>query len=144
VGHSLGWLILSCERRWFVPHPRSILAQGFEVKSGEVASIEVSDSWLRRGAVNVRLSTRIWIEVAFRNDPDLVVPGMERPVSTAPTPSGRPLTRAAGREWPRALAGGSRDVRGRGCRHRAARAMRQKTTVTELEAAPSPPFSCTW
>jgi hypothetical protein len=85
VGHSLGYLNLSPDRLWFVPHARSILARGFDIPLEVVASVERSDNWLWRGAVNIRLGESLRLEVEFLVEPDELVPGMEKRVFCSDT-----------------------------------------------------------
>jgi hypothetical protein len=80
VGHSLGYLNLSRDRLWFVPHARSILLRGFDLSLAAIGSVERSDNWLWRGAVNIRLKKPVRLDVEFRLDPDALVPGMEQRV----------------------------------------------------------------
>lgn len=80
LGHSPGYLNLSRDRLWFVPHARSILDKGFDVPLTFVAKVERSDNWLWRGAVNIYLRQEVRIEFEFRVDPQVQVSGMEEHV----------------------------------------------------------------
>jgi len=80
LGHSPGYLNLSGECLWFVPHQRSILDKGFKVPVASIARVERSDNWLWRGAVNIYLLKELHIEFSFRLDPNLQVDGIEKPI----------------------------------------------------------------
>jgi len=80
LGHSLGYLNLSRDHLWFVPHKRSILEKGFDVPLSSITQVERSDNWLWRGAVNIYLSQELKIEFKFRVDTEALSPGMEKSV----------------------------------------------------------------
>lgn len=79
-GHSPGRLNLSHEELWFEPDRASILEKGFSVSLSTIASISRSDNWLFRGAVDIRLTYILRIEISFQIDPEKLVPGMEQAV----------------------------------------------------------------
>lgn len=84
VGHSLGHLNLSHDRLWFVPHKTiSILAQGFDLPVASIRSVERSDNWLWRGAINIHLREPLRLDIEFRLKPDDLVPGVEQRTFTA-------------------------------------------------------------
>jgi hypothetical protein len=78
VGHSLGHLHLTGDRLWFVPHARSILAQGFDIPVNAIHSVDRSDNWFWRGAINIHLFNPLKLDVPFRLNPDDVMPGFEK------------------------------------------------------------------
>jgi hypothetical protein len=80
LGHSPGYLNLSSDRLWFVPHAISILSKGFDIPLSSVAKVERSDNWLWRGAVNIYLHSELRLDMEFRVDPETLVSGMEQPV----------------------------------------------------------------
>lgn len=79
-GHSPGYLNLSRDHLWFVPHERSILDKGFDVPLSSITHVDRSDNWLWRGAVDIYLSQELKIEFEFRVDPEALSSGMEERV----------------------------------------------------------------
>ena len=79
-GHSPGYLNLSRERLWFVPHERSILDKGFDIALDSISSVERSDNWLWRGAADVHLSMELSIEFSFPTGWEILVETIEEPL----------------------------------------------------------------